>query len=979
LNDAVAEHLGLESKFNLNTVHEAIEQASWIKKKHKETNVSCFSLSLECPHQALDFSLEQTVSELNSILRSLLQVNDKLCVNLNWKPITFDDKKLIPKIEEGGIERYSRPHVRFGLNERKTMRLLMGQKLYGNPTLALRELYQNALDACRYRLTRNKYQELNDSQYAFKGAIQFKAGYENSSDRPYIECFDNGVGMGEEHLSRLFAHGGQRFAESHEFQVERAAWALKGISFYPNSRFGVGVLSYFMLADQIEVQTSRLEEDAQTRGPLLAASIQGSSSIFRLRTERRTGHIEHGSRIRLYLRNDDMDPNDALDSIKSWLAIPEFDTTLIYTDDKEILFKAGEYYNHSNIDIELLPISDAKRRNGQNRLFWSTRKDQGKIYQYSDVLVDGIRIYEASGKNRRNTMTGFNGVIINLTDEHSFELSVDRKKLLEPKKACQIVTKHLNQNGWKQLLDWPNATLGKLCILSLAQPLAINNLDEALYEKKCDVTIKTTGGHSISLAGIGISPIDQVLLTDDRQLLTYLPTSFSNNTSFFDYILRGRLSILYKASVPVIERLIPLANFDQGKNWARLSSGSIVVLSHVSSYFDRVSKLSLDNLQSIVDNFNMQHSEIEALAKPLIKLNLTKFTEKQLTAFCEKSLNPQSLELMSWDLRGSTNWISKIGLSQLVNAEKKWNKSTSEIVALAEPLIDVGLTKFNRKQILEFSKITESLSLESKNLFVYENSDSSKLNLSSILVSSYESNKSLADTITLAEPFIDLDLTIFNKKDLDKLALTDNATLHKSAKLLFRDLDNSAPWVNKVSLGQVIGAAYQWETSLSDIITIAEPLIEIDLTLFNQKDLEKLTSLIPMWVPKQTELWSKDCDGEAPWLECIDIPHLLRAMLIWNDTLQQVCNIAEPFINFTIEEKTLLEMFDRLDYQTQYKLLTAWNQELNSISLFMLAREVIFEDVNWDGLFAGLDLLEYCNVKVDEARDFFTFVKKENS
>jgi HSP90 family molecular chaperone len=118
---------------------------------------------------------------------------------------------------------------------------------------------------------------LDDNNYV--GKIKFTAGYEEITERPYIECTDNGIGMAEQHLSRLFAHGDRRFAESHEFQVKRAAWAIEDIPFYPNSRFGVGVLSYFMLADQITVTTSRLEKDAESRGPLLAATIQGSNSM----------------------------------------------------------------------------------------------------------------------------------------------------------------------------------------------------------------------------------------------------------------------------------------------------------------------------------------------------------------------------------------------------------------------------------------------------------------------------------------------------------------------------------------------------------------------------------------------------------------------------------------------------------------------------------------------------------------------------
>ena len=89
----------------------------------------------------------------------------------------------------------------------------MGEQLYGDPALAIRELYQNALDACRYREARTEYlsrtRDLDAAGWA--GRIRFEQGVDDAG-RPYLDCVDNGIGMGVRELSEVFAQAGVRLA-----------------------------------------------------------------------------------------------------------------------------------------------------------------------------------------------------------------------------------------------------------------------------------------------------------------------------------------------------------------------------------------------------------------------------------------------------------------------------------------------------------------------------------------------------------------------------------------------------------------------------------------------------------------------------------------------------------------------------------------------------------------------------------------------
>jgi hypothetical protein len=99
----------------------------------------------------------------------------------------------------------------------------MGRQLYDDPALSIRELYQNALDACRYRDTRLKgLCRTGRNPGEWSGRISFSQGFED--DREYIECEDNGVGMDTDTLKQVFANAGERFVYRESFRSEQAAW-----------------------------------------------------------------------------------------------------------------------------------------------------------------------------------------------------------------------------------------------------------------------------------------------------------------------------------------------------------------------------------------------------------------------------------------------------------------------------------------------------------------------------------------------------------------------------------------------------------------------------------------------------------------------------------------------------------------------------------------------------------------------------------
>lgn len=214
LPTVVAEHLGIDPEISPQTLHEVLSHAEWRPDARKG-----ITLGLDCPHQVIDAALDEVIQELDNHRHEIEHFHVFPGHLVQFLPAHFGND--VNAIERMGDPLYRRPHMRFHLDQRRVRELLMGKALYGDrPELALRELYQNALDACRYRRVRDQFLRTvwqEPAAAAYKGQIRFRAGHE--AGRPYVECEDNGIGMAERHLRSLFAQAGRRFADSHEFHL----------------------------------------------------------------------------------------------------------------------------------------------------------------------------------------------------------------------------------------------------------------------------------------------------------------------------------------------------------------------------------------------------------------------------------------------------------------------------------------------------------------------------------------------------------------------------------------------------------------------------------------------------------------------------------------------------------------------------------------------------------------------------------------
>ncbi|MFF2118509.1 ATP-binding protein [Kitasatospora sp. NPDC058184] len=413
LPEIVAEHLGIPHEVDLTELRRTLDDAAW------GGSYDLPVLRAECHHEAVVEGLREYTARADELLHAVRRV-----LTTHPLPTRLTSDEAAPAA--GAFTGWAR----FRMDERRVRSLLMGVELYRDRELAVRELYQNALDACRYRRARTEYLDRTNpiATFTYDGRIEFRQGVDENG-RAYLECQDNGVGMGEEELRGVFSNAGARFAEQLDFKLERAEWRKVDppVELHPNSRFGIGVLSYFMLADEIRVTTCRLDASGQL-GPRLDVSIYGPSHLFRV-TKRSDQDGEPGTTVRLYLR-DDIEMADSwscVDVLERLLAVAEFSTSAV-RDERKTVWEVGV------LKAREAPQDETFGFNAWGGMTpWAHAPDGVQVAwcEYGGaLLVDGL-VVEPEVARGVITMRGLPGAVVNLTGGLSpGKLSVDRRRII---------------------------------------------------------------------------------------------------------------------------------------------------------------------------------------------------------------------------------------------------------------------------------------------------------------------------------------------------------------------------------------------------------------------------------------------------------------------------------------------------------------------------------------------------------------------
>ncbi|WHU02597.1 ATP-binding protein [Sphingomonas sp. NIBR02145] len=222
------------------------------------------------------------------------------------------------RVDDSGIKAdgFMTKSFRFNLDQRRILDLLTGHTLYNNSTVVLRELTQNALDAVRLQDSLNQ-------EEGYVGRVDIKW---NSVDK-VLTISDTGTGMSQDIIERhLLTVGSSRYQDP--------SFLEKYPSFHSISRFGIGVLSTFMVSDDVEITTCSIEEPKARR--IALQSVHGKYLIKLLDKENDRDEIPvypHGTSVKVKLRPT-ADFTDVIAIVRSWIMFPRCIVT-VQIDDNE--------------------------------------------------------------------------------------------------------------------------------------------------------------------------------------------------------------------------------------------------------------------------------------------------------------------------------------------------------------------------------------------------------------------------------------------------------------------------------------------------------------------------------------------------------------------------------------------------------------------------------------------------------------------
>lgn len=230
-------------------------------------------------------------------------------------------------IDDSNVEAsgFLRQPFQFSLDQARILDLLTGHTLYNNSGVVLRELVQNALDAVRLQ----EYLARIDGEPS-GGRVKIEWDSESS----VLRVEDNGTGMTQSIIENHLLRAGSSRYQDPDFKKQHPG-------FSSISRFGIGVLSCFMIADEVEVLTSHPSEPEARQ--LTLRSVHGKYLIRLLNKEtdplaKQIG--PHGTRISLRVRPSAPDA-DFVKLAREWILFPCCPVTIEADLDKPIRIGFG--------------------------------------------------------------------------------------------------------------------------------------------------------------------------------------------------------------------------------------------------------------------------------------------------------------------------------------------------------------------------------------------------------------------------------------------------------------------------------------------------------------------------------------------------------------------------------------------------------------------------------------------------------------
>jgi len=229
------------------------------------------------PHPKVEVGIRNFIKVINEELIGCSKL-------LKFCSPRWNNFKLPNEVDTSGIKSkdYKSGNFRFSLSEDKILDLLTGEGLYDDQFVFIRELLQNAIDTSRHREFLEHF-----SNIKFKANPINVSFFIDNDGYQWIRIDDYGRGMNEEIIINHLLKKGESYYNSNLFKLEKLSIKEKTeIDFVPISRFGIGLLSCFIVADKIEINTKFYDPNNISNIESFRISVEGRSGFFVLQSKK---------------------------------------------------------------------------------------------------------------------------------------------------------------------------------------------------------------------------------------------------------------------------------------------------------------------------------------------------------------------------------------------------------------------------------------------------------------------------------------------------------------------------------------------------------------------------------------------------------------------------------------------------------------------------------------------------------------------
>lgn len=374
--------------WNMNKLSGRISIAEWaqhnciesIEFDYQEDSESLFIRVNKPSNSGIFLKINKFVKELQLELDTTWAVMGKVYAR-------YDDFKISFRRVYSNLQKLKKevPYVtkKIQIDVNRNILFSLAQPLYGkNPSYGIRELLQNASDACHER------KAISKGHYSPKITIEIQD--EEKSKRIIIR--DNGIGMDENVIINYFLVAGSSFREDIEWKNRFILDEQKIV--IRNGKFGVGVIAAFLLGEKIEVETTHIDND-------IVFSFSASLNMKQIElTHKKRLDEEFGTKITI-----EADENIISILKKQWDEGWVHYSYYYNSDDTVPWF---EWYKSADIDYKIIVPNEWRKRDidvidetNANWHIFSTKDFEQVKWMYTDIsrayrlLCNGIIIPRA--------------------------------------------------------------------------------------------------------------------------------------------------------------------------------------------------------------------------------------------------------------------------------------------------------------------------------------------------------------------------------------------------------------------------------------------------------------------------------------------------------------------------------------------------------------------------------------------------------